>query len=82
MGKSLFEIDAITSAERILLETAQKSAEIWIEIHSEALSPYEAIWRQTEPTLKKFRLRFETEWRSVYDSLLTEMSNIAKLPWK
>jgi hypothetical protein len=82
MGKSLFEIDAITSAERILLETAQKSAEIWIEIYSEALSPYEAIWRQTEPKLKKFRLRFETEWRSVYDSLLTEMSNIAKLPWK
>jgi hypothetical protein len=82
VGKSLFEANTITGTRKILRRASQEQMDIWVEILSEALSSYENVWRQTAQKLKEYRSRFETEWNRINDSILAEMSNLAKLPWK
>ena len=82
VGKSLFEANTITGTRKILKKASQEQMDIWVEILSEGLSSYENVWRQTTQKLKEYRSRFETEWNRINDSVLAEMSNLAKLPWK
>jgi hypothetical protein len=81
VGKSLFNVDTRASAREILGRESQEQADVWLEILSEALTSYEDIWAQTGAKLNEFKSSFETEWNRVYKSILTHMSNLAKLPW-
>jgi len=82
VGKSLYEANSISSTKEILEETSQNLTDIWSEILSMALPSYEDIWAQTEAKLKEYASKFEAEWNPVCKSILTKMSDIAKLPWK
>lgn len=82
IGKSLFEAKTIAKTREILKKASQDQMNIWLEILSEALVSYEDIWCQTEPKLEEYGSKFEAEWNLVNESVLAEMSNIAKLPWK
>ena len=82
VGKSLFEANTITGTRKILGKASREQMDIWVEILSEAFPSYENIWSQIRPKLEDYRSRFEAEWNLINDSVLTEMSNIAKLPWK
>lgn len=82
VGKSLFEANTMASVREILKGASQNLTGIWLEILSEALTSYENIWAQTEVKLKEYKSKFEAEWNPIYESVLTKMSNIAKLPWK
>jgi len=82
VGKSLFETNTFVSTRKILQRASQDQVEIWMEILSEALPSYEAIWNQTERKLEEYKSKFEAAWAFVNKSVLTKMSNIAKLPWK
>ncbi len=82
VGKSLFEANAMALTQEILEGTSQNLTDTWLEILSETLMPYENIWAQTEVKLKEYRSKFEAEWTPIYKSILTKMSNVAKLPWK
>ena len=82
MGLPLFQADEEAAAGKILANTSQKITQLWLEIYREALNPYEDIWAQTEPKLKAFSHEFEHQWVPVQESILTQMSSVAKLPWK
>jgi len=82
VGKSLFEATSTTETRKILGKVSQEQMGIWAEILSEALPSYEDIWSQIRPKLEDYRSRFEAEWNLVNNSVLTEMSNLAKVPWK
>jgi len=82
VGKALFKADTKDSTREILEGTSQNLADVWVEILSEALPSYEDIWAQTEAKLEEYRSKLEAEWNPICESVLTEMSNIAKLPWK
>jgi len=81
VGKSLNEATTISSAREILKETSQNLTDIWLEILSIALPSYENMWAQTEVKLKEYTSKFVAEWNPVSESILTKMSNVAKLPW-
>lgn len=82
MGLPLFVTDKTVPASGILVNTSQKVAQLWFEIYQEALNSYENIWTPTEQKLKAYAFEFEHQWIPVQESILTKMSNIAKLPWK
>ncbi len=81
-GLSVFEADTMVHAREALLGASQQFGEIWLDIYSESLSPYEEKWAEIEPKLREYARRFEKEWNSVNDLVLSRMSNIAKRPWK
>jgi hypothetical protein len=82
IGKSLLKANAITFVKDILEKESRDQAEIWLEILTEALTPYESIWAQTEQKLEEYKSTFETEWSPIRESILTSMSRLVKLPWK
>lgn len=82
VGKSLYKANKMPSAKKTLKGTTQNVTDIWLEILSMALPSYEKIWSQTEAKLNEYKLKFESEWKPISKSILTKMSNIAKLPWK
>jgi hypothetical protein len=81
VGKSLSEMDTITSTKETLGRASQDQMNIWLEILLEALLSYEPIWGEIEGKLKEYKLKFEPEWNPIYKLILTKMSNLAKLPW-
>jgi hypothetical protein len=82
IGKSLLKANAITFVRDVLEKESWDQAEIWVGILTEALTSYESIWAQTEVRLEEYKSRFEAEWASIRESVLTSMSRLAKLPWK
>jgi hypothetical protein len=82
VGKSLFKASTVAFVKDILEKESQDQAEIWLGILSEALPSYVNIWAQTEPGLDEYMSRFEAEWNLIREPILTDMSKLAKLPWK
>lgn len=82
VGKSLHEANTLASARNILERESRKQMDIWLGILSESHPLYQDLWSQTETKLKKYKAEFEAEWNLVGQSILTKMSNIARLPWK
>lgn len=81
VGKALYEVNTASSGREVLAETSENLTATWLGILSNALPSYEGIWAQTEARLQEYKLKFETEWNPVRQSILTRMSNVAKLPW-
>lgn len=81
VGKSLCETNSITSTKEKLGRTSEDQMDTWLGILSEALLSYEPIWGDVEGRLEEYKSEFEIEWNPIYKSILTKMSNLAKLPW-
>jgi hypothetical protein len=81
-GKSLSQTDTLSQVETALSDESKKLADIWLKIYSESLPSYESVWTQTEPRLKEYMQKFQTEWSSINESVLSKMADIAKRGWK
>lgn len=82
IGKSLSRTRSVTQVKEKLEKTSRNLMGIWLEILSEASPSYESIWAEIEGKLNKYKLKFDVEWNSIHNSVLTKMSDITKLPWK
>jgi len=82
VGKSLFEAKTNACARKILSRASQDQVDVWLDILSEALPSYEDIWSQMEGRIREFVVNFDAEWNAIHDSILSKISDVAKLPWK
>ncbi len=56
-------------------------AEMFRKIRQGGIHGFEEIWRETRPRLEEYREKFESEWSSISDQVLSRLSLLAKTPW-
>ncbi len=56
-------------------------AEIFQKIRLDSMHGFEEVWRETRPRLEGYKKRFESEWSSISDQVLSRLSLLAKTPW-
>ncbi len=56
-------------------------AELFQRIRLDSMHGFEEIWRETRPRLEEYKKRFESEWSSISDQVLSRLSLLAKTPW-
>ena len=56
-------------------------AEVFQKIRLDGMYGFEEIWKETRPRLEEYRERFESEWSSISDQVLSRLSLLAKTPW-
>ncbi len=56
-------------------------AGIFQKIRLDSMHGFEEIWKETRPRLEEYREKFESEWSSISDRVLSRLSLLAKTPW-
>ncbi len=63
------------------LSGAGRLAETFRKIRLDSMHGFEEIWGETRPRLEEYRERFESDWSSISDHVLSRLSLLAKTPW-
>ncbi len=63
------------------LSGPSRLAEVFQKIRLDSMHGFEEIWKETRPRLEEYRERFESEWSSISDQVLSHLSLLAKTRW-
>ncbi len=55
--------------------------ELFQKIRLDGMHGFEEIWKGTRPRLEEYQEKFESEWSSISDQVLSRLSVLAKTPW-
>jgi hypothetical protein len=63
------------------LSETGRLAELFQKIRLDSMHGFEEIWKETWPRLEEYRKKFESEWSSISDQVLSRLSLLAKTSW-
>ena len=58
-----------------------KPAELFRKIRQGGMVGFDDIWKEAGPRLEEYREKFESEWSSISDQVLSRLSTLAKTSW-